>query len=130
MKITVDKSLFREMFEKSSRANDFSHEGLDVLFDYLDETYEDDYEFDLIEICCEFADYNEDGLVNEFEHLLPWEEWSVENEIDMDEDVYPIEYIKALVDEIEKHTTVLPYYSYESIDGNIVTVYGWIVQNF
>lgn len=130
MKVTVDKSLFREMFEQSSRANNFSYEGLGVLFDYLDEMYEEDYEFDLIEICCSFTDYNEDELVNEFEHLLPWEEWSVENETDMDEDVYPDEYINALVEKIEDHTTVLPYRSYELIDGNIVTVNRWVVQNF
>lgn len=130
MKVTVDKSLFHEMFEQSSRANNFSYEGIDVLFDYLDEMYEEDYEFDLIEICCDFSDYNEDELVNEFKHLLPWEEWSAENEADMDEGIYPVEYINALVDEIEEHTTILPYHSHELTDGNIVTVNGWIVQNF
>lgn len=130
MKVTVDKSLFREMFEQSSRANNFSYEGLGVLFDYLDETYEDDYKFDLIEICCDFVDYNENELVNEFEHLLPWDEWSVENEADMNEGVYPVEYINDLVNEIKERTTVIPYYYHQLTDGNIVTVNGWIVQNF
>ena len=63
MKTSVNLYQFREAFRTMDRKN-FSYEGLEVLFDYL-ETYEDDtgeeIELDVVSICC---DYMEDTFVD------------------------------------------------------------------
>jgi len=54
----ISFSQFKNAF-KEVRPNNFSHEGLEVLFDYL-EQYEDDtdkgMELDVIAICCDFTE--------------------------------------------------------------------------
>lgn len=63
MKQTINLFQFREAF-KSLRPDNFSSEGLEILFNYF-ECLEDDIgeqiEFDVIGICC---DWNEDSLEN------------------------------------------------------------------
>lgn len=63
MKTTVSIYDFRRAFEQS-RPTNFSYQGLEVLFDYL-EAYEDDtgeeLELDVIALCC---DYCEDSPAN------------------------------------------------------------------
>ena len=60
MKQTVSKTDFRDAFRTMDRAGQFSREGLDALFDHL-EQYEqdtgDELELDVIALCC---DYSED----------------------------------------------------------------------
>lgn len=62
MKTTVSLHNFREAFRTMGRAEQFSYEGLEVLFDYL-EQYEDDTDeelkLDVIALCC---DYYEDTV--------------------------------------------------------------------
>jgi hypothetical protein len=57
MKTSINKYDFRDAFQKAGRGNNFSYEGLSVLFDYFEE-YEDstgeEIELDVIAICCEF----------------------------------------------------------------------------
>ena len=57
MKTTVSLYDFREAFRTCGRAEQFSYEGLEVLFDYL-EQYEDDtgeeLELDVVALCCDF----------------------------------------------------------------------------
>lgn len=59
MKTSVTFYTFREAFERMDRANQFSREGLGVLFDYL-EQYEQDtgeeIELDVIALCCDYAE--------------------------------------------------------------------------
>ena len=58
MKTTVSFYSFRDAFQ-ASRPNNFSYEGLSVLWDYLEE-YEDstgvEVELDVIAICCDFSE--------------------------------------------------------------------------
>ena len=58
MKTTVSVYDFRDAFQKC-RPDNFSYEGLTVLFDYLEE-YEDstgeELELDVIGICCDFSE--------------------------------------------------------------------------
>lgn len=58
MKTTVSIYDFRDAF-RAVRPNNFSHEGLEVLFDYL-EQYEQDtgeeLELDVIALCCDFSE--------------------------------------------------------------------------
>ncbi len=56
----VSKSEFRDEFN-SIRKDNFSYEGLNALYDWLDEYYEEadkDYKLDVIAICCEFTEYD------------------------------------------------------------------------
>ena len=59
MKTTVSLHDFRDAFRKADRTTHFSYEGLEILFDYL-EQYEDDcgveMELDVIAFCCEFSE--------------------------------------------------------------------------
>jgi len=72
MKKTIDLWDFREEFLQMGRGDQFSYDGLEALYDFLEENY-DDYELDVIELCCMFTEY--EGM-EEF-----WE--------DYDEDDYP-----------------------------------------
>ena len=57
---TVDLYEFRRAFTDYNRANNFSYEGLNALFDWLEQLAEDTgvpYELDVIALCCEFTEY-------------------------------------------------------------------------
>lgn len=56
MHITIDTtSQFMDAFEDMGRGNQFSYEAINTLFDYYDEL--DDYELDVIGICCDWTEY-------------------------------------------------------------------------
>ena len=56
---TIDFYDFRDAFKRYGRSDQFSHEGLKLIFDYI-EDYERDsgeqVEFDMIGLCCEWAE--------------------------------------------------------------------------
>jgi hypothetical protein len=59
MKTTVTEYDFMEMF-KRVRPDNFSYQGLQVLFDYLENFEEDtgeELELDVIALCCDFTEY-------------------------------------------------------------------------
>ena len=60
MKQSINNYQFHRAFERMDRGEQFSYEGLNALFDYLEE-YEDDtgetIELDVIALCCEYAEY-------------------------------------------------------------------------
>lgn len=58
MFIKVDLHAFREQFKAYGRADQFSYEGLEALFDYLEELEhcEEPYELDVIALCCDFSE--------------------------------------------------------------------------
>ena len=59
---TVDVYEFRRAFADYDRATQFSYEGLDALFDWLEELAEDTgtpYNLDVIALCCEFSEYSD-----------------------------------------------------------------------
>ena len=64
MKITqTDISIndFQRAFIDYGRANQFSNEGLDGLYEYLEEAFNDmgeEYELDVIALCCEYSEYD------------------------------------------------------------------------
>jgi len=60
MKQTITKSMFRDAF--NNRKDNFSYDGLGILFDYLEElesACNEELELDPISLCC---DYREDDL--------------------------------------------------------------------
>jgi len=78
MKMTLSVSDFRDAFRSMGRTGQFSYEGLGLLFDYLEEL-DPDYDLDVVELCCEYAedtingtaeayDIDVDGLDDEEKH--------------------------------------------------------------
>lgn len=64
MKTTIDLHDFRDAFHRMNRADNFSHDGLRVMFEYLEELERDigeEIELDVIALCC---DYSEDTIEN------------------------------------------------------------------
>lgn len=57
MKQTIQSHDFHDAFLRYGRKDNFSYEGLDLLFDYLEEC-DPDMELDVIGLCC---DYSEDS---------------------------------------------------------------------
>jgi hypothetical protein len=55
MKTTVSKNQFVQAFDDYGRGNNFSRAGREALYDYLDD--DENYELDVIAICCEFSEY-------------------------------------------------------------------------
>lgn len=66
MKKTISKYEFIEEFKNMNRENNFSYEGREALFDYLEQYEEEtgeEIELDIIAICCEYTEY---GNIEEF----------------------------------------------------------------
>ena len=56
---------FCDQFLYKNRENNFSYEGKRVLFDYLEDTYDGEYDLDVVELCCA---YSEDSIENVLEN--------------------------------------------------------------
>lgn len=56
MKQTVSLTDFRDAFRTMDRIGNFSYEGLEILFDYLEEMEQcgEELELDVIALCCDF----------------------------------------------------------------------------
>ena len=81
MKTTVSNHDFHRAFE-TTRPNSFTYQGLNALFEYLEE-YEDgtavDIELDVIALCCDFTEYEDlkefqEDYGNEFKTLADIED--------------------------------------------------------
>lgn len=105
MKITIDAAMAKELFEKYDR-DYYSIEGLETLLDYYNEI-DEGMEFDAIAICCECSEYGEgcilsfSDLISDYEHLVMEDYADDWNEMNDDEKA------RAIVDALERRTTVL-----------------------
>lgn len=68
MYIKIDLQGFREQFQIMGRKNQFTYNGLEVLFDYLEslELYDEPYELDVIALCCDFAEDEPRGIAESY----------------------------------------------------------------
>lgn len=60
----ITKSMFHDAFRNYGRLENFSYEGREALFDFLEECHEDEevgLELDIISLCC---DYSQDKIEN------------------------------------------------------------------
>ena len=86
MKQTINLHDFRNAFKQAGRENQFSYEGLEVLYNYLTQ-FEDDtgqeLELDIIALCCEFAESSPKQISNDYNiALYGWEnEEELANEV-------------------------------------------------
>ena len=65
MKQTINVSDFRDAFRKMGRADNFSYEGLGILFDFFEEL-DEQMELDVIAICCEYAEETSDSIAESY----------------------------------------------------------------
>ena len=72
---TVTRYTFQDRF-KAIRPDNFTYEGLEALFLYLEENEDEEYELDVIELCCEYTEYSD---LEEF-----WEDYDKEEYPDME----------------------------------------------
>ena len=58
MRQTVNLSDFRTAFYQMNRGDQFTHAGLEVLFNYLEENEDErnEMELDVVALCCDFAE--------------------------------------------------------------------------
>ena len=60
---------FREAFRLAGRGDQFSYEGLEVLFDYLDNLSEDigePIELDVVALCCDYYESSIEELIDNY----------------------------------------------------------------
>lgn len=68
MKTTVYFSEFRDYFHEI-RPDNFSYDGLRILFDYFEEFEEstgEEVEFDVIAICCDFSEDSYENIADQY----------------------------------------------------------------
>jgi hypothetical protein len=66
MKQTVDNaSQFRDAFRTMGRHDQFSYEGMELLFDYFEEL-DPDMELDVVAICCDYSEDSPDDIVESY----------------------------------------------------------------
>ena len=70
MKQTIDLYAFRKAFYKMGRKDSFSYEGLEVLFDYLEEfemATGEEMELDVISLCGDFVESIIEDLIRDYD---------------------------------------------------------------
>lgn len=69
MKKTINRSQFIQAFSDAGRANQFSREALNAIFDWM-ENYEDEtgeqIELDVIAICCEWSEDSPENIADQY----------------------------------------------------------------
>lgn len=101
----------KDEFVKMNR-DYYSFSGLEALLEFYNEIIDENMELDCIAICCECTEYGEGAacsfsdLINDYGHQYTVEEYKEDNNIEESE-YDEIEYITALVEVLERDTTVL-----------------------
>ena len=73
MKTTVYRDEFHNYFIRAGRENQFSYQGRNVLFDWIEQLDADtgeETELDVIALCCEFAESTIDELVFDYGYMM------------------------------------------------------------
>ena len=65
MKTTIDFNDFRDAFRAYDRMDNFSREGMQILFDYLEEL-DPDMELDVIAICCDYTEDTPESIAENY----------------------------------------------------------------
>lgn len=66
---TVEFNDFRDAFRMYNRLDNFTREGMGVLFDYLEEYSEDtgeNIELDVIALCCDYSEANAGDIISDY----------------------------------------------------------------
>lgn len=69
MKKTINIYDFRQAFHDAGRSNQFTYDGLRVLFDWIEQLDNDtgeDTELDVIALCCEFSEADPQEIADDY----------------------------------------------------------------
>jgi hypothetical protein len=100
---TVNFSIFCGMFFRMGRQDQFSYAAKQALFEYLDNLSEDtgeDFQMDVVGICCEYSEDTAEDI-NENYSLL------IEKEEDEDDEEFQERMNEEVNSFLENHTTVI-----------------------
>jgi len=114
MKETINEAQFVSGFMQGQYKNNFSYEGLRCLYEYLtqlEEDMDDELNYDIVVIACDFNEYENAKEFNDYYDLLSREDY------DDDDD-----FKKDLEEEIINHTTLIKFDD-DLDDGFIVGVF-------
>lgn len=109
MKNTLSLSDFRQAWATSERANSFSYEALELLYDYYEEC-DPDMELDIIAIDCEWL---EDDILSIAESHSIFDYIEVETELTVEKgelisSIVDIDQVKIdIINVLQEHTTIL-----------------------
>lgn len=84
---TVTQTMFIDAFTAMGRKDNFSWEGLEILYDYLWDLSEDigePIEFDVIGICCEYLESTAEEIISSYD--LPFGKNKEKDEEEVEED--------------------------------------------
>ena len=90
---TINVSDFRDAFRACGRKDQFSYEGLGILFDYL-EDIDPDFDLDVIALFCDYSEDSPEDIAEAYG-------------IDLPEDQDEIEHKEIVRDYLDNHTTVV-----------------------
>ena len=109
MKQEINIHQFRDSFTNMDR-DYYSWEGYKALFDYYDEV--EGFELDVIAICCDVSEYDEEELLTDFGYLIDIESY---NEEDKEFNIH----LDDLKDELEQQTHLI------KLENNRFLVWGF-----
>ena len=101
----------KDEFVKMNR-DYYSFSGLEALLEFYNEIIDENMELDCIAICCDCTEYGEgaacslSALIDDYGYNHTVEEYKEDNDIETSE-YDETEYITALVEVLERYTTVL-----------------------
>ena len=105
MKKEINSYEFAQEFKEMNR-DYYSWEGYEALYEYYDEY--PDFNFDVIAICCDVSEYDEEELKENYKHLLSFDDFKEENkDVYTTEDEMQEEYLNDLIKELEHNTQVI-----------------------
>ena len=94
MKQTIYVNDFMQAFRDMGR-DYYSYHGYHAMFEFYEEL-DPDMEMDVIAICCDWTEYDDEGLISGYGYVL-----------DRDEDMDDDDYLTALLDALNDETTAI-----------------------
>lgn len=98
MKTTLDFSDFRDAFRRYDRLDQFSREGMELLFDYLEEC-DPDMELDVIALCCDYSEDTAEEIARNYSIDL--------SHLDPEDDDYEEQCTEAVRDYLNDNTALV-----------------------
>jgi hypothetical protein len=65
MKQTIGLRQFQDAFHHAGRADNFSYEGMELLFNHLEEC-DPDMELDVVAICCDYSEDSPEAIIDAY----------------------------------------------------------------
>jgi len=104
MKQEITSSQFMDAFKQMER-DYYGYEGYKALFDYYDEI--EGFELDVVAICCEVTEYDEEDLINDYGYLVDKEDFQEDEEAEELTEEEQEEYLAELLNQIETKTNLI-----------------------